>query len=112
MVMKYIEDGNLRNYLQKDYHNLNFESKLFRLINIAQGLKDIHQKDLIHRDFHSGNILSDGEGCLITDLGLSKLSKEANDGKIFGILPYVAPEVLKNKGYSLASDIYSFGIIA
>jgi serine/threonine protein kinase len=112
MVMKYIEGGNLREYLKKDYHNLDFKGKLLRLVNIAQGLKDIHQKELIHRDFHSGNILDNYEKCLITDLGLSKSTSKANDGKVFGVLPYVSPEVLKSRGYSKASDIYSFGIIA
>jgi serine/threonine protein kinase len=112
MVMEYIEGGNLRELLKKDYKNLNFESKLLRLINISQGLKDIHAKNLVHRDFHSGNILSNNQKCFITDLGLSKLSKEANDGKIMGVLPYVAPEVLRSKVYSKASDVYSFGIIA
>src|SRR5437588_4968148 len=109
MVMEYIEGGNLRDLLKKDYHKLNFESKLFRLINVAQGLKDIHQKNLIHRDFHSGNILNNKEGCFITDLGLSKLSKEVGDGKIVGVLPYIAPEVLRSKGCSKTSDVYSFG---
>ncbi|CAI2180108.1 13245_t:CDS:2, partial [Funneliformis geosporum] len=33
-----------------------------------------------------------------------------NNG-IYGILPFVAPEVLKGQPYTLASDIYSFSII-
>ena len=113
MVMEYIEGGNLRKYLQKDYHNLSFENKLFRLINIAQGLKDIHQKKLIHRDFHSGNILSGKGKCFITDLGLSRsASSKLEEGKILGVMPYVAPEVLRKGEYSQKSDIYSFGVIA
>jgi serine/threonine protein kinase len=28
-----------------------------------------------------------------------------------GVLPYIAPEVLRGKHHSIASDIYSFGII-
>ncbi|PKY24738.1 kinase-like protein [Rhizophagus irregularis] len=34
-----------------------------------------------------------------------------NDQKIYGVLPYIAPEVLRGKPYTRASDIYSLGII-
>src|SRR6185295_13357136 len=33
------------------------------------------------------------------------------DGKICGVLPYIAPEVLNGEQYTLSSDIYSFGVI-
>jgi len=38
----------------------------------------------------------------------ASLSKK-ND--IYGVLPFVAPEVLRGKSYTLASDIYSFSMI-
>ncbi len=41
-------------------------------------------------------------------------SKEYTKGEkkdIYGVLPYVAPELLKEKEYSKASDIYGFGIV-
>src|SRR5436853_4146291 len=31
--------------------------------------------------------------------------------KIYGVMPYVAPEVLKGNPYTKAADIYSFGMI-
>ena len=40
-----------------------------------------------------------------------KISQDSNK-KIYGVLPYVAPEVLRGKEYTQASDIYGFGIIA
>ena len=51
---------------------------------------------------------------LISDLGLCKpinyySSTDKND--IYGVLPYVAPEVLRGNPYTPASDIYSFGMI-
>jgi serine/threonine protein kinase len=30
---------------------------------------------------------------------------------VYGVLPFIAPELLKNKPYTMASDIYSFGTI-
>ncbi|PKY49600.1 kinase-like protein, partial [Rhizophagus irregularis] len=53
----------------------------------------------------------------ICDLGTNKLATENDDNNdneednIYGIIPYVAPEVLQGKKYTKASDIYSFGMI-
>src|SRR4051812_5413691 len=114
MVMQYMSQGNLRHYLSNKNKELTLLDKLGYLAKIAQGLKDIHSKNLVHRDFHSGNILKGLEqaSCLITDLGLCKPVNEASqEKKVFGVMPYVAPEVLNGKPYTQAADIYSFGII-
>jgi serine/threonine protein kinase len=95
-------------------NKLSIRRKLNQLLHIAQGLKDIHQKNLVHRDFHAGNILKGVEqtSCLITDLGLCKsVNESSREEKIFGVMPYVAPEVLQGQSYTQASDIYSFGIV-
>ncbi|EXX61289.1 hypothetical protein RirG_172570 [Rhizophagus irregularis DAOM 197198w] len=55
MVLKYCEDGNLRNYYMNN--KLNYYSKIGRLHQIARGLLDIHNAGKVHKDFHSGNIL-------------------------------------------------------
>jgi serine/threonine protein kinase len=114
MVMKYIDKGNLRQYLQERSEELSLGSKLsYLLTDIAEGLKSIHYQDLVHWDLHSGNVLVKFGECYITDLGLSELvNSQKKDGKIFGVLPYVAPEVLMGKTYTQASDVYSFGIVA
>jgi len=88
-----------------------------QLQSIAEGLKDIHEQGLVHRDFHLGNILSgkyeNTIRCWITDLGLCQpVSESGNNEKIYGVLPYVAPEVLQSNPYTQAADIYSFGIVA
>src|SRR5205085_4233236 len=91
-------------------------NKLDNLSDIAIGLMRIHEKGLIHHDFHCGNILRDVDWTLITDLGLCKPANakdcQSGDKKTYGVLPYVAPEVLRGKEYTQASDIYGFGIIA
>ncbi|CAI2171385.1 14238_t:CDS:2 [Funneliformis geosporum] len=79
---------------------------------MLKGLSNIHEGGIIHRDFHSGNILTDkNREVAIGDLGLSKSAAEGEDDEIYGIIPYVAPEVLQGQKYTEASDIYSFGMI-
>ncbi|KLL05309.1 MAG: hypothetical protein MRERV_2c031 [Mycoplasmataceae bacterium RV_VA103A] len=122
MVMEFMKEGNLREYLKKNHKELEFcdvgeygyikTNKLLFLKQISQGLKDIHRKNLVHRDFHSGNIIVDDYNCRITDLGLSKPVDEAKtDHNIYGLMPYVAPEVLQGQLYTPKADIYSLGMI-
>src|SRR4051812_46316569 len=100
MVMQYIKNGNMSQYLRSNYNKLSLKNKLFLLYRIAQGLSDIHSKGYIHKDLHSGNILSHNVySCYITDLGLCKPVGEQDEKKIHGVLPYVAPEVLRDKTY-------------
>ncbi|CAI2176920.1 18791_t:CDS:1, partial [Funneliformis geosporum] len=50
----------------------------------------------------------------ISDLGLCKpveYFQSSKNDEIYGVLPFVAPEVLRGQPYTLASDIYSFSII-
>ncbi|CAI2185275.1 3005_t:CDS:2, partial [Funneliformis geosporum] len=37
--------------------------------------------------------------------------QSSKNNNIYGILPFVAPEVLRDQPYTLASDIYSFSMI-
>ncbi|CAB4426949.1 unnamed protein product [Rhizophagus irregularis] len=62
-------------------------------------------------------MLKDNRFTTITDLGLCqpanvKSSQNEYEKKIYGVLPYVAPEVLGGGKYTQESDIYAFGIIA
>ncbi|GET02564.1 kinase-like domain-containing protein [Rhizophagus clarus] len=112
MVLEYADNGSLRRYLDTDYNKLNWESKIICLYDIITGLKFVHEKNLIHRDLHHGNILKSKNKTAITDMGLCKPADDiAQKNNRYGILPYIAPEILLEQAYTKASDIYSFGII-
>src|SRR6266498_5337687 len=83
------------------------------LRNIIVGLDHLHNQKIIHRDLHSGNILYENDSdVVISDLGISKSAMESTvDNVIYGIISYMAPEILREKEYTTASDIYSFGMI-
>src|SRR5581483_11762258 len=91
MVMLYADDGSLRQDLNKNFNSMNWWNKFKFLYNIVFGLSEIHEKGLIHQDFHSGNILCIGAMAFITDLGLCKPADEKTDKNVYGVLPYVAP---------------------
>ena len=117
MVLEYAKNGSLRNYLDANYDKLSLHTKLRDLFNIARGLNTIHKKELIHRDLHIGNILSFSYyNTRITDMGLCKPAgynklENTNNNKVYGVLPYIAPEILRGQNYTKAADVYSFGII-
>ncbi|CAG8828924.1 7086_t:CDS:10, partial [Gigaspora margarita] len=93
IISRYEEGGNLRECLKG--YKASFENRVGRLLDIAKGLENIHQQNLVHYDLHSGNILNNYGGSLITDLGLSRVANsQKGDDEIIGVLPYIAPEVL------------------
>src|ERR1043166_4432180 len=112
IIMKYYKLGSLKNYITKNFYNSKWSEKIDILDNIAEGLNHLHNQKIIHRDFHSGNILYENDwDVVISDLGISKSSLDNDDGEICGVISYMAPEILRRKRYTMASDVYSFGMI-
>ncbi|PKY24787.1 kinase-like protein [Rhizophagus irregularis] len=115
-IMPYY-DSDLTHYLTKRFFKVAWYEKLRRLKEIINGLAKLHNVNIIHRDLHSGNILLNSYYAKTSDLGTSKSATENDDNNdneednIYGIIPYVAPEILQGKKYTKASDIYSFGMI-
>ncbi len=110
IVMEYAKDGSLRKNLSYIVKN-KWCYKLALLGDIISGLDIIHQLKLVHRNIHDGNILNN---TYISYLGLFRPVESFESSKkheIYGVLPFVAPEVLRGKPYTPASDIYSFSMI-
>ncbi|RGB29223.1 kinase-like domain-containing protein [Rhizophagus diaphanus] len=111
LVMEYALGGDLHNYLQRKFTDIKWIKKLDILRQISKGLWDIHKTNFIHRDFHSGNILC-GNEWKIGDLGLSQaINSKSSNNEIYGVIPYIAPEIFKGSAFSKESDIYSMGMI-
>ena len=116
LIMDYYESGDLKYYITKKFYDINWIDKLDILNYIISGLDHIHDQKVIHQDLHSGNILcgssSNKHPVVISDLGISKSSTESTDNNmIYGIIPYIAPEIFEEQKYTTVSDIYSFGMI-
>ncbi|EXX57070.1 kinase-like domain-containing protein [Rhizophagus irregularis DAOM 181602=DAOM 197198] len=115
LIMKYASGGNLHDYLQKNFKEVTWNKKLYILWQISAGLHTIHEVNFIHRDFHSGNILLETESSgkwKIGDLGLSQPANSTSlNNEIYGVIPYIAPEIFQGVAFSKKSDIYSMSMI-
>ncbi|RHZ79166.1 hypothetical protein Glove_151g70 [Diversispora epigaea] len=112
IVMNYAEYGSLREMLNNQFERLTWKIKYYILLEIVIRLTNIHEMGLMHKDFHSGNIVNETlRLSYITDFGLCKPVTENNPENIYGVIPYMAPETLSRGEYTQASDIYSFGMI-
>ncbi|RHZ84557.1 hypothetical protein Glove_79g139 [Diversispora epigaea] len=112
MVMNYAEYGSLRKLLNDKFKLLTWQRKSFILSSIVKGIRCIHEMGLMHKDFHPGNIVNQSLNLsYITDFGLCKPVTENDPEKIYGVIPYMAPETLCRGEYTQASDIYSFGMV-
>ncbi|GBC02945.1 hypothetical protein RclHR1_00490031 [Rhizophagus clarus] len=111
LVMNYFGEGCLRSYLEKNNETMGLKDKVFAIWRICFALSDIHAQDLVHYDLHSGNILLYTNRCLITDLGFCGPVDDENVRKLYGVVPYMAPELFQGQKYTKASDVYSVGML-
>ncbi|RIA84589.1 kinase-like domain-containing protein [Glomus cerebriforme] len=65
---------------------------------------------MIHVNIHDGNIFLENNVAIIGDLK-NAIIKHNEDIEVYGIIPFIAPEVFQGQKYTKASDIYSFGMI-
>ena len=81
MILKKAKYGDLRNYLKKNHKNLAWLDKLKMLLDILKALNSIHEKKLLHKDFHCKNIfVDDGDKIYIGDFGLCQEEEGKNQG--------------------------------
>ncbi|RIA89748.1 kinase-like domain-containing protein [Glomus cerebriforme] len=115
-IMRYYKNGNLYSYLEESMGTLCWRDIVDMLWSISTGLNFIHEHDLVHGNLHGGNILVETKmnsiDIKIADTGLyGSVDKQISSQQIYGVIPFVAPEVFKENIITKESDIYSFGMI-
>ena len=113
--LEYCEYGNIREILKKG-RKLDIkisEIEISAIIYmVLQGIKFIHEKNLINRDIKGRNILVGKNGNVkLCDFGICKRYIENGMKKYRGGSPYwMAPEILKKEEYNQNIDIWALGI--
>jgi serine/threonine protein kinase len=81
----------------------------------AEGLQAAHEKEIVHRDIKSSNIMVTGKGLVkILDFGLahrSGLSKITKTGSTLGTASYMSPEQARGESIDHRSDLWSLGVV-
>ena len=84
------------------------------MMQILSAVYYCHQKRIIHRDIKPENLIfenpSEGAMLKVIDFGASCVYEEGASG-VVGTAYYIAPEVLKSRGYDEKCDVWSCGII-
>ncbi|XP_069128226.1 serine/threonine-protein kinase mos-like [Argopecten irradians] len=118
VVMEYAGDRTLQTVINETPIVITIEMRLKYSMQIAQGLKYLHDNNVVHLDIKPANILISPDGvCKIGDLGCSQIL-EAETGKasptqrssLTGTFAYRAPELLCGDAPTRKADIYSFGV--
>ncbi|KAL4432113.1 hypothetical protein ABPG74_014367 [Tetrahymena malaccensis] len=111
IISEFCTKGNLFNYSKQN--KLNCEEIIIFTLQILEGLKGIHDKNIIHSDLKPQNILIQEDGSIkICDLGLSKhlFGQKSITLNMGGSLDYMSPQQLEGT-LSKQCDVYSVGCI-
>lgn len=114
LVMEYVENGNLRDYINSNGRLMEAVAKRYfmQLISVLDYLHN--SKQIAHRDIKPENILLDRYyNIRIIDFGLSNYFSDASPqfNTHCGTPQYIAPEVAKGESYTKSADIWSAGIV-
>ncbi|KAI9105468.1 kinase-like domain-containing protein, partial [Phlyctochytrium arcticum] len=117
VFLEYVSGGSIASSI----NNMGrFEEPLVRSLTsqILRGLAYLHERSIIHRDIKGGNVLLDENGIAkISDFGISKKNEYKfayrlnSRMSMQGSVHWMAPEVIKAKGYSAKVDIWSLGCL-
>jgi len=78
--------------------------------SIALALEYLHARGIMYRDLKPENVLLDFNGVAkLVDFGCCK--KEVRTNTLIGTPEYMAPEVIRQQGYTCACDWWSLGVM-
>ena len=113
LAMAYLEGQTVKDKIAE--RPLKLDEALDIAIQIAQGLKAAHQKEITHRDIKPANLMLTPEGRVkIMDFGLAQLaegSKLTKTRTLLGTPAYMSPEQARRAPTGRPADLWSLGVV-
>jgi serine/threonine protein kinase len=111
IILEYMPNGNLRNYLRSQAVKINREQRLQWVCDVAEGLHLLHSYNIIHYDIKPENLLLDSRLRLrIIDFSGSSIDgawASAFEGVRFYLpRPWESPSTVQTDLFALGSTIY------
>ena len=117
-VMELIDGQPITEYCNE--HDLSIRERLKLFLQVCAGVHYAHQRLIIHRDIKPGNILVTADGIpKLLDFGIAKIVESGDAGSpdatltSFRVLTprYASPEQIKGEAMTIATDVYSLGVV-
>ncbi|MEE6465692.1 hypothetical protein FKM82_006646 [Ascaphus truei] len=118
LVLEYAAGGEIFNQCVAEREEAFKEKDVQRLMRqILKGVSFLHRHNVVHLDLKPQNILLTSDSPLgdikIVDFGLSRVVNNHEElREIMGTPEYVAPEILNYEPISMATDMWSIGVLA
>jgi serine/threonine protein kinase/tetratricopeptide (TPR) repeat protein len=116
LVMEYVEGPPLLAWCEQ--RNLSVPSRLLLFLSVCDAVAYAHQNLIVHRDLKPGNILVTTVGDpKLLDFGLARVLDSDAETEITTAGPtpmtvaYASPEQIRGERQTVASDVYSLGVI-
>lgn len=129
MVQEFCELGTLRDAINKRKHGLDGRPEslplLYRVaLDVANGMKHLASLRIMHADLKAENVLlaraeagpdrPHGFTAKVADFGLAQVLPPNVDQLCHGIhgtVSHMPPEAMKDTTFSMATDVFSFGVV-
>ncbi|CAJ1973163.1 unnamed protein product [Sphenostylis stenocarpa] len=113
LVTEYMPGGSMFDFLHKQKTTLALPSLLKVAIDVCEGMKYLHQNNIIHRDLKAANLLIDENGVVkVADFGVARMHNQSGIMTAeTGTYRWMAPEVIEHKPYDHKADVFSFAVV-
>ncbi|KAJ8672906.1 hypothetical protein QAD02_004167 [Eretmocerus hayati] len=116
VVMEKLRGDMLDMILSSEKGRLSERITKFLITQILIALRYLHNKNIVHCDLKPENVLlssnSEFPQVKLCDFGFARIIGEKSFRRsVVGTPAYLAPEVLRNKGYNRSLDMWSVGVI-